>query len=525
MRRLSVLLIGVLIMSAGFIASVMMLGDEGRLKRLLAAHVESQLGRELHIGGSVSLRLFPRLEIRASDVRLSGADVFEDIDLLRSDQLSASIRLAPLLRGQIEAENLVVEGADLNLLFDESGRHSLSGLVHYRDRRQAPGILVNGPLRLENLSLQIGRLGAENLQSITVDRVELDGLAFDRALALVFEGAIGMPAILEDVSVGGVLFVPAATGIVRLSEMRMTGRARGARSAFQLDGDLGFSAQPPLDVTLNAGLLDVDGQQVQIEGEYRAGKRPFFSLSLSGDRLDPVRLSRGLSAGDGIDALTVIAGWTALHDYELGLQFDQLMLGAWPLSNAVFRVSAESGLAAIQDARAGIPGGTLEIIGDLAVEQEASLFALQARVEIDQLSATLASAGIPLAADGVGQILIEPAGSDPVAGLAKGSLRFFDGSIDELAAVRAALGVDAQGGFDALEGQFILRSDGLEFPRLQIHRGAETLEFIDLRLDDDTALSGQVGLTGTSGVETMVSLSGTLARPQLLESHETLRPQ
>ncbi|MEE4296968.1 MAG: AsmA family protein, partial [Wenzhouxiangella sp.] len=370
MRRLSVLLVGVLIMSVGFIASLMMLGDEERLKRLLAAHVQNQLGRELHIEGSVSLSLFPRLEIRASDVRLSGADAFNEIDLLTSDQLSASIKLTPLLRGRVEAENLAVEGANLNLLFDESGQHSLAGIVHYGDREMAPGILVNGPLRLENLSLQIGRLGADSLQRISVDRVELDGLAFDRALHLVFEGAIGMPAVIEDVSVSGVLFVPAGTGIFRLSEMRMTGKARGAPNDFQLSGSLDVSAQPPLGVTLHGGLLEVDGHQAVIEGNYQAGQRPFFEVSLSGDTLDPVHLSRGLATGDAIDALALIAGWTALHDYDLALQSDQLVLGRWPLSNAVFKISAEGGMAEIQDARAGIPGGTLEIVGDLAVEEE-----------------------------------------------------------------------------------------------------------------------------------------------------------
>jgi hypothetical protein len=177
-------------------------------------------------------------------------------------------------------------------------------------------------------------------------------------------------------------------------------------------------------------------------------------------------------------------------------------------------------MAEIQDARAGIPGGTLEIVGDLAVEEEASLFALQARVEIDQLSTTLASFGIPLVADGVGQILIEPFDGGGVAALAQGSLRFFDGSLDALEAVRTALGAEAQKEFDALEGLFILRADGIEFPRLQIHRGSETLEFSDLRLDGYSELSGQVGLAGTTSSKENVSLSGTLAQPLLLESHE-----
>ncbi len=525
MRRLTFLLIGVLIMGVGFVASVMMLGDEERLKRLLAAHVQSQLGRQLHIEGSVSLSLFPRLEIRAGQVRLTGADAFEEIDLLTSDELSASIRLAPLLRGRVEARDLAVQGASLNLLFDESGQHSLAGLVHYRDRQQGSGILIDGPLRLENLSVQIGRLGAENLQKISVDRVEMDGLAFDRALNLVFEGAVGVPAILEDVSVSGVLFVPAASGVFRLSDMHMTGQVRGGTSAFDLKGHLDVSARPPLDLSLKAGVLEVDGQKARLEGEYRAGQRPFFAVSLSAQTLDPGHLSRGLWAGDGADVLASIAEWTSLHDYELKLQTDQLRLGRWFFSDAVLRTKAEGGLAEVLDARAVIPGGTLELVGDLSVDEEASLIALQARVEIDQLASTLAWAGIPLAADGVGQILIEPFATEPSApkaggGLAQGSLRFFDGSIDALKAVRTTLGGQADSDYEAMEGEFILRTDGIELPFLQIQRGGETLDFSNLELGEDQGLSGQIGLAGTADAKKELTLSGTLAQPQLLENDQ-----
>ena len=291
MRRLIVFLIGLLIMVGGFVASMLMLGDEERLKRLLAAHVESHLGRQLEIEGSVSLRLFPRLEIQAGDVRLSGTDAFEAVDLLSSDRLTARIRFAPLLRGQVETQDLSIEGANLNLLFDENGGHSLSGLIHHQGRDQSPGILVNGPLRLENLSVQIGRLGSQELQELSVDRVELDGLGFDRALNLVFEGAIGVPAVVEDVFVSGVLYVPAASGQFRLSKMRMSGKARGALSGFNLSGDLDVSAQPPLAMSLRNGVLTVDDERAGIEGEYRAAQRPFFAIRLSGQDLNVGRMS------------------------------------------------------------------------------------------------------------------------------------------------------------------------------------------------------------------------------------------
>ena len=226
-----------------------------------------------------------------------------------------------------------------------------------------------------------------------------------------------------------------------------------------------------------------------------------------------------------MDSLSLIAGWTALHDYDLTVESDRMILGAWHLSNPLFEIQSQDGLAQITDARAGLPGGTLEVNGDLTVTEDASLMAIQARIEIDQLSSTLAAAGIPLDAEGVGQILIEPYTGGLSEGFAQGTLRFFDGEMNTLAEVRAAMGVEPERRFDMLDGSFIVGSDGLVFPQLRVHRDGEILEFDDLRLDAFRVLAGQARLQSGRGEEKTIVLSGTLQQPRLLDGMEAPRTQ
>ncbi|MFP4208475.1 MAG: AsmA family protein [Wenzhouxiangella sp.] len=525
MRRLSLVIVALIIMVGGFVASLAMLTDQDRLKQLLSAHAENHLGRQLQIEGNVSLRFFPRLRIEAGGVRLSGLDAFAERDLLDVDQVSAQIRLLPLISGRVETGEVELEGARLNLLFDETGEANFSGLLARHGREGAPGVMVNGPLRLENLALQIGAMGTRAVHHLAVERMELDGLAFDRALRLVFEGALGLPTMVDEVRVDGLLFVPAASGQFRLADMTMSGRVVGADERFELTGQLDFSAIAPLEMKLSKGVLTTASQELLVEGLYAAGQRPYFALDLATDSLDASVLAGALGWSGEENGLAMLAGWTAAHDYDLAVHAARLNLASWPLTDALVQVTASEGVARIEQASATLPGGTLELIGDLLVDAETSLLSAQARVEIDQLSSTLAWAGVALAGDGVGQVLIEPAGDEDPGVRVRGGLRFFDGRLDELVDLRRLLGAEPGAGFDVLEGQFAVHSDRLAFSRLVVSRGGENLVFGDLSLDGFQTVSGSAELIEDRVPRQRVVLSGTLAQPRFARVDQPLPAQ
>ena len=513
MRRLSLVLAALLIMLIGFVASLLMLGDQARLKQLLAMHVEQQLGRQLEIEGAVSVRFFPRLQVEARDVRLSGPGPFAGRDLLESGRLMAEIRVLPLVLGRMETSELVLSDARLNLRIDEQGEHNFSGLVRHRQREATPGMVVDGPLRLENLQLHLDVPGMASWQRVVVDRIELDGLAFDRALKLVFRGAIGSPALIEDVSLTGILYIPAATGHFRLADMSLSGRVPGAETPFELGGALEFSALAPAHMKLELGRLRFAGQALDLEGEYISRQRPFYRLAASAESLDGQETLRMLGHPGFGGWLEAAAAWTAVHDFVADFQVQTLWVDAWPLANLGVSVEAQEGVVSVTRGRAALPGGYVEIAGDLTVQPDSSLLTAQARIEIDDLQALLSSAGVPLLAEGAGQVLIEPLGEPDSTIAARGTLRFFDGRIAALADLWRALGLEGHTDFSYLEGEFLLHSDHLYFPNLLVQRETLRAEFQGLSVGPGEEMSGEVVIRGEDVGEHRQRVSGRLSRP------------
>lgn len=514
MRRVSLFGAALLIMLIGFAGSVLMLGDQARLKQLLALHAEQQFGRELHIDGPVSVRFFPRLRVEAHDIRLSGPGASNGPDFLESGRMVAEIRMLPLVMGRVETSEVSITQARVNLLIDNQGEHNFGGLLRHRHRVGAPGVVADGPLRLENLELNVGLTETGSTTRLVVERVELDGLAFDRALQLVFRGAVGSPAVIEDVAMTGVLHVPAATGHFRLADMNLGGRMAGAELPFELTGTLDFSALAPFRMKLESGHWRFDGQAIALEGEYVGGPRPLYRLDASGDSLDGASLLGVVGQPRLAEWLEILSGWTAMHDYKLAFQVDSLALGDWPLANVSMAVDATNGLAAIEHARASLPGGYVELDGALAVEAESTLLTAQARIEIGDLSSLLSAAAVPLLADGAGQIVLEPVGESESAALVRGSLRFFDGWIAPLGVVRGALGRDERTDFGYVDGEFLVYSDHVEFSSLRIHRHDSWLELDGLTVGPGEQLSGEVVFRGQEVLQRRLRLGGHLNRPE-----------
>ncbi len=514
MGRLSVVLAALAIMLLGFVATVAMLGDEDRIRQLLTLHAERQLGRQLQIDGAVSIQYFPRLRIEARDVRLSGSRAFNGPDLLESEVLSAEIRLLPLLMGRVETSEFSLSQARLNLLVDEQGDHSFAGLLHHRQRTGAPGIVADGPLRLENLELNIGSLGLEPAQRIVVERVEMDRLSFDRALQLSFLGEIGSPPLIEEASLRGVVFMPAASGDFRIADMLLTGRNAGAVLPFELTGTLHFSAHPPLSVSLDSGRLGFGGQELSLEGAYLSRVRPFFQLEVVGQALDAEALQAVIAQPEDGDWLSSLAAWTAIHDFSAAIRVDALQAGEWAPAHVDLVLVAADGMATLDRARVMLPGAVAELEGDLLVEPQAAVVTARARVEIDDLQALLAATALPLRADGAGLLLVETADSSDSRAPVRGELRLLDGRLEPLAALRRELGLPGETAFSELEAEFLVHADRIEFLALRIHGQNIRLDLDGLIVGPGQVLAGQAAVRGGEADGAIQRIAGSLGRPE-----------
>ncbi|TVS12087.1 MAG: AsmA family protein [Wenzhouxiangella sp.] len=490
MRHLIIVLAAATIMVLGFVASWLILGDQARLKQLVADHVYNQTGRQLTIDGAVSVSFFPRLRIDAHQIRLSGPEDYSGPDLLRSESIGAEIRLLPLMLGRIETGEVSLQDARLNLLVDESGAHGFAGMIRRAGREGAPGLVARGPVRLEDLEIQIGSLGFGASQRLLVERVMLDRVAFDRALQLRFEGAIGVPAWVEAVSVDGLLFVPAAEGHFRLTDMKMAGRMAGARRPFELLGTMGFSAIPPLALQLDDGRLRAGGQELRIQGAYESRQRPLIKLEVEAGGLDGRRLADAFGSSTGRDWPDTLIDWIGSYDLQVDFVAERLEVFGVPLAAPRLSAHAEDGFGRIRSARAGFPGGIVEIEGDVRVDPSESILTGVARLDVDDLGLLLDSAGSTIDAEGAGQISIRPAPENSAQVLYEAELEFFDGRWAGLDTLRELAGGAPGDRFRRLVGRLLIYEDAVAFPDLRIFDEDAEIALDGFWLRESGVLSG-----------------------------------
>lgn len=515
MRQWMIVLAAAGIMLMGFVASLIIFGDQSRVKQLLASHVSMQTGRQMTIDGAVSVRFFPRFRIQAEQVSLSGPSDFSGPELLSSDRMLVEVRLLPLIRGRVETREVILQGTRVHMGVDETGGHSLGGLMLRSGRDGAPGISASGPVRLEDVAIEISGLNLGAAQELQIDRIELDGLVFDRSLNLSFRGAMGRPPVISDVVVDGLLFVPAGTGHFRLADMRWSGRHEAAGVPFELLGAMSFSAIPPLTITLDESRLRVEGQEMRVQGSYQGLTRPRLALSAAATELNLQTVSAALPVEAPLVWPSWLANAVAEHDVHIELAIDRLRVGEYEIPEVRLRLAAEDGVGQVSLQETSLPGALLRADGVVETRDAVAEVDLVTVLDVDDLGVLLRAGQFALDAEGVGQVRFRPGSRDNGDGLAMAELEFFAGRLAALEPLREQAGVSGGDGFDILNGQLQVHADAVLFPTLTVRDEFSEIRLQGVMLRRSGRLSGTVVVQ--SAEQTLqFELGGSSARPQFV---------
>ena len=95
-----------------------------RLAAMLAQSVTAATGRAFRIDGELALHLRPRLTIEATQVALANAEWGTAPDMLRARHVGFEIDLRDLLSGTVRIRSVDIEGGELRLESDGSGRYN-----------------------------------------------------------------------------------------------------------------------------------------------------------------------------------------------------------------------------------------------------------------------------------------------------------------------------------------------------------------------------------------------------------------
>lgn len=439
----------VIVIAVGVI--ILLSKDVTEYRDILTAELSKQTGRHVEIKGAFDLSISFSPSIVAEDISIANAPWGSRAEMLKARRLEVKVGLFPIISGKVEAQRLVLDGADLLLETDAEGKSnwpvmtsttdadqsellaadtleikdSLITLVDGRTKKtrtlkidsaaggldhasntlalDAQGLLNQLPMTAK---LAVGRKGPKaplkvelaagdallNLDG-TVDRpADFDGL--DVAMKL------SAPTLTTLGALAGTGDLPKAVGPVTFEGQLKGGGARydvaGLKASFgqsQLSGDLSVDATPDiprLKGSLAASTVDLD----LILGEENKGKRG------KGGRLfddEPIALDwlEGLDVELALSAAKASYRGTTLTDLETTIVVRDKVATLNPL--AFETAGGAMNGAATLDGSAKAPKVTLKgkmrgadlgtVLALLGVEQRG-----QGKVDIDaDLKATGAS--------------------------------------------------------------------------------------------------------------------------------------
>lgn len=153
-----------LVLVAGI--AITLLFDPNAYKNQIATLVKDQTGRDLAITGDIKLSLFPWIGASLGAAELGNAPGFGPEPMVRIQAADVKVKLMPLLQRQVQIAAMLIDGAQINLGKDKTGKTNWSDLVPSAAAPAAPapsapaeapsqalGALAIGNIEIRNAAL------------------------------------------------------------------------------------------------------------------------------------------------------------------------------------------------------------------------------------------------------------------------------------------------------------------------------------------------------------------------------------
>ncbi len=529
MRNAVVILAAAAIMVLGVIGSGIIFLDEQRLKLLVAQHVENHTGRRIEIRGPLRVRLFPGLRLNAEQVIMLPPEGFEGPELFRAERVDMKVRLLALVRGRVDASDVRLSGARINLHTDQSGRSSLEGLG--RDRTPRVSDWTSGPITLEQAVISVSDAGRSGSEVLEMERIDLAGVAPGRPVEFRFRGNVEQPAAFDSLEVDGLL-VPGGNGAARLSNMRLQATIDGGRYQLELRGNVSYSGDPPMQLELDGGILLLNDHRFLVEGNYLSGDRPYLAASIASDFFDvdvlalPGKLGELTLMPRDAGVLTALRGF----DFDIAMQVSEVARLGLVLEDARVEMEGRGGVVGIAMAPTRMPGAMLAGSASIDLRQQPPVVESLVSVDVNRASKMLESLRLFPFVDGQGSLLLdlEAVANDDAPGtvswVGSGSIELWEGHWPLLVELK---GADAEGldngRFDLFRSSLTLGPASLLADDLSLVSDSMVVRGQTGFLFPEQALFGQLHLDANGRVE-RVELAGNLARPEIRRSPLLIPP-
>ncbi len=331
--------------------------DPNDHKQSISEAVQSSMGREVRLDGEIKWSVFPHVALSFRDVKLANEAGFKGEYMVEMTELSAQVKLLPLLRKEIKVGTVSLVKPHINLQVAKSGQSNWQGMLDALNAGDSPSQSAGGSSDLQIRGIEV----VDGLINYT-DRaagmeVALSGVQFqsseltaDKESTIDIQAHVAMPneGLNGDLDVNFVLHNA-------LNDQGM----RIHFNTLQFDGRLSAASKLPLQIAADEpGTLDLAKETLAFE-----------RLSAS---LGPMAISTSL-AGQNVTSDMALSGSLELNPFDL----DEFLsaLDAPLVNEANNELSGQ--------AKWSLKGGQLSI-NDLSVNLDE--YALKGAVNINDLS-------------------------------------------------------------------------------------------------------------------------------------------
>jgi len=173
MVRRSLVVLCVLVALVGgmaYVATRIVSPDD--VKQQIGEQISAWTGREVSLQGDAIITVLPTLSVKLKDVRIAGPEGGDE-PFVRMEFLKASIRLVPLLIGEVQIENFAIVAPDIRLVRKADGTRSWD----FDSGAAALQLAFAGDVRLGSFSVEGGHILYDD--EITDQHEELSNVNLD----------------------------------------------------------------------------------------------------------------------------------------------------------------------------------------------------------------------------------------------------------------------------------------------------------------------------------------------------------
>ena len=360
MKRLFKWILGIvgvfvaLILVLGLVAVIFFNSDE--LKNQLVKKVKAETTADLAIEQELSLGFFPWLQVETGGVTLSQPVGFKSSkQLMKVEQVAASIKLMPLLSGDIEIGAVELTGAELNLLRGQAGRSNIEALINAKsaqtesaDSDSKGDDATAGALSLESLALKDFTLnqydyGEKLSQSFHLTSLEVNDFKPESVTPVAASGTLEAGETNAMWTLAGDLWVAADFKQFKVNALDAElDNLSQQLSSIGLTGDLELSLADKTTKLNHQGMINLNGQPINMT--LNAGFSTFkdIDVTLSSERLELAGLMAA-TAGEKTSQQSGAMDFSPIADFLKRARIKgQLDIGQLILKNTTFsNVSAK----------------------------------------------------------------------------------------------------------------------------------------------------------------------------------------